>query len=191
MILSVAEAIDEIVNTVTDALGPLANLTTATAADWLGYLAEAGIQLVSTIILFLAVRFFLWKPITKILEDRRDAIDKELKEAQEAKENSIQIEQELLVEREKAKAEIKALISKAEHDASVQREAIINDAKAEAKRRLDNLENELIQEKANMEADIKKEIVDIAFEAAEKIVAKEIDREKYLDFINDFLEEAK
>ena len=191
MILDVSAAIDEIVSTVTDALGPLANLTTATAADWLGYLAEVGIQLVSTIILFLAVRFFLWKPITKILEDRRDAIDKELKEAQEAKENSIQIEQELLVEREKAKAEIKALISKAEHDANVQREAIINDAKAEAKRRLDNLENELIQEKANMEADIKKEIVDIAFEAAEKIVAKEIDREKYLDFINDFLEEAK
>ena len=179
MILDVSAAIDEIVSTVTDALGPLANLTTATAADWLGYLAEAGIQLASTIILFLAVRFFLWKPITKILEDRRDAIDKELKEAQEAKENSIQIEQELLVEREKAKAEIKALISKAEHDANVQREAIINDAKAEAKRRLDNLENELIQEKANMEADIKKEIVDIAFEAAEKIVAKEIDREKY------------
>lgn len=191
MILSINDAIDNIVSTVTDALGPLANLTTATAADWLGYLAEIGIQLVSTIILFLAVRFFLWKPITKILEQRRDAIDKELTEAQAAKENSIQIEQELLTEREKAKAEIKALISKAEHDANIQREAIINDAKAEAKRRLDNLENELIQEKANMEADIKKEIVDIAFEAAEKIVAKEIDREKYMDFINDFLEEAK
>jgi len=191
MILSINDAIDEIVSTVTDALGPLANLTTATAADWLGYLTEIGIQLVSTIILFLAVRFFLWKPITKILEERRDAIDKELTEAQAAKENSIQIEQELLTEREKAKAEIKALISKAEHDANIQREAIINDAKAEAKRRLDNLENELIQEKANMEADIKKEIVDIAFEAAEKIVAKEIDREKYMDFINDFLEEAK
>ena len=41
-----------------------------------------------------------------------------------------------------------------------------------------------------MEADIKKEIVDIAFQAAEKIVAKEIDKEKYMDFINDFLEEA-
>ncbi len=191
MILGISEAIDDIVSTVTEALGPLANLTTATASDWLGYLAEMGIQLVSTIILFLAVRFFLWKPITKILEERRDAIDKELAEAQEAKNNSIQIEQELMAEREKAKAEVKALISRAEHDANVQRESIINDAKAEAKRRLDNLENELIQEKANMEADIKKEIVDIAFEAAEKIVAKEIDREKYMDFINDFLEEAK
>jgi len=190
MILGVSEAIDDIVKTVTEALGPLANLTTATASDWLNYLGEVGIQLVSTIILFLAVRFFLWKPITKILEERRDAIDKELKEAEEAKANSIQIEQDLLAEKERAKAEIKALISKAEHDANVQREAIINDAKEEAKRRLDNLEHELIQEKANMEADIKKEIVDIAFQAAEKIVAKEIDKEKYMDFINDFLEEA-
>ncbi len=191
MILDVSEAIDDIVSTVTEALGPLANLTTATASDWLNYLAEVGIQLVSTIILFLAVRFFLWKPITKILEDRRDAIDKELEEASLAKENSIQIEQELLAEKEKAKTEIKALISKAEHDANVQREAIINDAKEEAKRRLDNLKNESVQEKANMESEIKKEIVDIAFQAAEKIVAKEIDREKYMDFINDFLEEAK
>ena len=190
MILGVNEAIDDIVKTVTEALGPLANLTTATASDWLNYLGEVGIQLVSTIILFLAVRFFLWKPITRILEERRDAIDKELKEAEEAKANSIQIEQDLLAEKERAKAEIKALISKAEHDANVQREAIINDAKEEAKRRLDNLEHELIQEKANMEADIKKEIVDIAFQAAEKIVAKEIDKEKYMDFISDFLEEA-
>ena len=190
MILGVSEAIDDIVKTVTEALGPLANLTTATASDWLNYLGEVGIQLVSTIILFLAVRFFLWKPITKILEERRDAIDKELKEAEEAKANSIQIEQDLLAEKERAKAEIKALISKAEHDANVQREAIINDAKEEAKKKIDNLEHELIQEKANMEADIKKEIVDIAFQAAEKIVAKEIDKEKYMDFINDFLEEA-
>ena len=191
MILDISDAIDDIVSTVTEALGPLANLTTATASDWLGYLAEVGIQLVSTIILFLAVRFFLWKPITRILEERRDAIDKELKEAEEAKANSVQIEQELLAEREQAKAEIKALLSQAERDANAQRETIINDAKAEAKRRLDNLENELIQEKANMEEDIKKEIVDIAFQAAEKIVAKEIDRDKYMDFINDFLEEAK
>ena len=48
----------------------------------------------------------------------------------------------------------------------------------------DNLENELVQEKANMESEIKKEIVDIAFQAAEKIVAKEIDREKYLNLMS-------
>ena len=41
-----------------------------------------------------------------------------------------------------------------------------------------------------MAKDIKKEIVDIAFAAAEKIVAKEINQDKYLDIVDDILKEA-
>jgi F0F1-type ATP synthase membrane subunit b/b' len=52
---------------------------------------------------------------------------------------------------------------------------------------MDNLSLELEQEKKNMESDIKKEIVDIAFKAAEKIVAREIDQDKYLDVVTDIL----
>lgn len=41
-----------------------------------------------------------------------------------------------------------------------------------------------------MEKEIRKEIVDIAFAAAEKIVAKEIDHDKYLDIVDDILKGA-
>ncbi len=191
MIFGINEAIDEIVATVTNSLGPLANLTTATTADWLGYLADIGIQLASTIILFIVIRFLLWKPITKILEARRDAIDKELNEAKEAKEQAAKLEEELILEKKKAQAEIRDLISNAEKEANLRREEIINQAKEEAKKRLANLEDELAIEKANMQNDIKKEIIDIAFAAAEKIVSKEVDKDKYLDVIDDILEEAK
>ena len=191
MIFGINEAIDEIVATVTNSLGPLANLTTATTADWLGYLADIGIQLASTIILFIVIRFLLWKPITKILEARRDAIDKELNEAKEAKEQAVKLEEELILEKKKAQAEIRDLISNAEKEANLRREEIINQAKEEAKKRLTNLEDELAIEKANMQQDIKKEIIDIAFAAAEKIVSKEVDKDKYLDVIDDILEEAK
>ncbi len=191
MIFGMTEAVDEIVATVTNSLGPLANLTTATTADWLGYLADIGIQLASTIILFIVIRFLLWKPITKILEARRDAIDKELNEAKEAKEQAVKLEEELILEKKKAQAEIRDLISNAEKEANLKREEIINQAKEEAKKRLANLEDELSIEKANMQQDIKKEIIDIAFAAAEKIVSKEVDKDKYLDVIDDILEEAK
>ena len=191
MIFGINEAIDEIVATVTNSLGPLANLTTATTADWLGYLADIGIQLASTIILFIVIRFLLWKPITKILEARRDAIDKELNDAKEAKEQAVKLEEELMLEKKKAQAEIRDLISNAEKEANLRREEIINQAKEEDKKRLANLEDELAIEKANMQQDIKKEIIDIAFAAAEKIVSKEVDKDKYLDVIDDILEEAK
>ena len=191
MIFDIQGAVDEITATVTNSLGPLANLTTATTADWLGYLADIGIQLVSTIILFIVIRFLLWKPITRILEARRDAIDKELNEAKEAKEQAVKLEEELILEKKKAQAEIRDLISNAEKEANLRRDEIINQAKEEAKKRLANLQDELAIEKANMQNDIKQEIIDIAFAAAEKIVSKEVDKDKYLDVIDGILEEAK
>ncbi len=185
MFLSISEALESIVSTVEQALGPLANLKIEGV-----HVRDIIIQLVSTIILFLVVRFFLWKPITNILEKRREAIDKSLEEASVARENAKQIEAELSTELSNAKMQIKELLDKAEKDGNARREEIIKDAKEEAKRRLDNLELELQQEKKNMEKEIRQEIVDIAFAAAEKIVAKEINHDKYLNVVEDILKEA-
>ena len=79
------------------------------------------------------------------------------------------------------------MLDNAEKEANIKRDEIINQAKDEARRRMDNLDAELEQEKKNMSDQIRKEIVDIAFAAAEKIVAKEIDHSKYLDVVDDIL----
>lgn len=186
MILGIEEAGQQIKEVVEETLGPLANNFQIGGSD----VRDILIQLIATIILFIIVRVFLWKPITKILETRRDTIDKELSDAQEAKERAIEIETNLSLELANAKANVKALLDKAEKDGNARREAIINDAKDEARRRLESLEVELKQEKQKMEKEIKQEIVDIAFAAAEKIVSKEIDRNKYLDVVDDILKEA-
>lgn len=186
MVLGISEALESIVSTVEQALGPLANGFKIGGSD----VRDILIQLIATIILFLVVRIFLWKPITNILEKRRDAMDKALEEANTAKENAKQIEAELAMELSNAKQQVKELLDKAEKDGNLRREAIIRSAKDEARRRLDNLELELQQEKKNMEKEIRQEIVDIAFAAAEKIVAKEINHDKYLDVVDDILKEA-
>ncbi len=186
MILGIAEAGQQIKELVEKTLGPLANNFEIRGSD----VRDILIQLVATIILFVIVRVFLWKPITKILETRRETIDKELSDAQEAKEHAIEIESNLALELANAKANVKALLDKAEKDGNARREAIINDAQEEARRRLENLEFELKQEKEKMEKEIKQEIVDIAFAAAEKIVSKEIDRTKYLDVVDGILKES-
>lgn len=185
------EAGNKISESVRTALGPIGRLNNPDASVFGGSdVRDILIQLIATILLFVVIRFFFWKPITKILESRRDAIDKALDEANESKENARQIEAELQEELSKAKVQVKELLDKAERDGNLRREAIINDAKEEARRRLENLEVELEQEKKNMEKDIKKQIVDIAFLAAEKIVAKEINQDKYLDVVDDILKGA-
>lgn len=186
MFLGIQDALTEIRQAVEEALGPVGNGFRFTLAD----LADFGIQLAATIILFIIIAIFFWKPITRILEQRRETIDKELEDAKQAKENALKVEASLQSELSNAKARVKELIDNAEKDANIRREIIINDAKEEARRRLENLEAELQHEKEKMAKDIKKEIVDIAFAAAEKIVAKEINQDKYLDIVDDILKEA-
>lgn len=185
MILGIKEAGQKIKELVEKTLGPLANNFEIGGND----VRDILIQLVSTIILFIIIRVFLWKPITNILENRRNIIDKELSDAKEAKEHAIEMEENLHKELAIARANVKALLDKAEKDGNERRESIISSAKEEAKRRLENLEVELNQERKRMEMEIKQEIVDIAFIAAEKIVSKEIERDKYLEVIDAILQE--
>lgn len=196
MFLSLADrlgaAADSIQETIQEGLGPISLLsdTEQLKANALNFAIDFGIQICATVILFIIVRFFFWKPITKILEERRNKIDKDLKAAEVAKENAIEIEANLQKELDEAKAKIKVMLDTAERDANLRRDTIINAAKEEAKRRLDNVENELIEEKKSMEKEIRQEIVNIAFQAAEKIVQKEINHDKYLDVVDDILKGA-
>ncbi len=196
MFLSLADRLGEaarsIQETIQEGLGPISLLSDSEQlkANALNFAIDFGIQICATVLLFIIIRFFFWKPITKILEDRRNQIDKDLKDAEEKKANAIEIEANLQREMNEAKAKIKLMLDTAEKEANIKKETIINSAKEEAKRRLENVELELIEEKKSMEKEIRQEIVDIAFQAAEKIVQKEINQDKYIDIVDDILKGA-
>lgn len=178
----VLEKIAEIVNT---CLGPLGSdgFTWSTIRDFL-------IQFCAILILFIVVRFFFWKPITKILEARRQSIDGALEEAVQMKAENAQMQTELNRQMSEAKASVKELMNRAQKESNLLREEIVRQAQEEAKNRLENLQIELQQERTKMNKQIKNEIIDIAFMAASKIVAKEVDKDKYLDVVEGILMEA-
>jgi len=196
MFLSIADRLNAAALAIQEAieggLGPISLLSDMNKlkANALNFAIDFGIQICATVILFGVVAIFFWKPITKILEERRNQIDKDLKDAETAKANAIEIEANLQKELADAKAKIKEMIDTAEKEANIRKESIISAAKEEAKRRLENVEVELEEEKKSMEKEIRKEIVDIAFQAAEKIVQKEINQDKYLDIVDDILKGA-
>lgn len=179
------EILEKIAEAVNSCLGPLANLK-VTGGD----IRDLLIQLFATVILFIIVRAFLWKPITNILEKRREAMDQALVDAQTSRDNAKALEEELSNQLIEAKQSVKAILDKAEKDGNLRREQIISEAKEEAKRRMDNLEIELVQEKNSMQKEIRQEIINVAFAAAEKIVAKEIDKDRYRDVVEEILKGA-
>ena len=104
--------------------------------------------------------------------------------------NAFEVESEVQEELASAKQQVKDMLLKAEKDAGKRASEIIEAAQKEAQLRRNNLEAELEQERKSMEDDIKKEIVDIAFQAAEKIVGREVNRDKYFDVVDEILKGA-
>lgn len=177
------EVLKDISQFVNDCLGPLSG--TGNLATWL---RDFLIQLCATILLFVVVRVFLWKPITDLLEARRNQMDSELDSAKVHRENAIKLEEELKAKYDEAKNEIAKLLNDAISEGNSAKEAIIRDAKLEAKRRIELANEEIEAEIIQKQNDIKNQIVDIAFMAAEKIVGKEIEKDIYLKEVTNIID---
>ena len=177
------DVLKDIAEFVEGCLGPLSG-----NGNVLSWLRDFSIQICATLILFLVVRIFLWKPLTEFLEVRRDKMDKELNDAKVAKENALKLEEELNVKYAAAQSDIAKLLKEAEAASNVRKEEIIAEAKKEAARRLELAKEEIEREISQQEKDIKNQIATIAFIAAEKIVGNEIDRESYLDTVTKIIE---
>ena len=177
------EILKEIAEFVNGCLGPLSG-----SGDITSWLRDVAIQLAGTIILFIIVRVFLWKPVTKYLESRKEIMDKQMQEAKEHRENAVLLEEELNQKYAAAKSEIAELLKNAETQGKLRKEEIISEAKAEAQRRIELAHEEIEAEIASKQNDIKNQIVSVAFIAAEKIIGREINQEEYLKVVTNIID---
>lgn len=144
--------------------------------------------LANTLILFLILKHFLFDKVNKVIDDRKNEVAETFKRADEAEHNAKQMELEYTQKLNMAKEESAEIVRAATKKAQVRSDEIIADAKAEAKSIVDNAGAEIEREKKIAVNQIKDEIADIAFSAAEAVIEKEIntkDNEKLIEsFIN-------
>ena len=122
-------------------------------------LLHLGLQLCSTLILFVVVRAFLWKPITNILEARRELAMKEISDAKQKNDEATKLLDESRKEVEKAKKRAKEIVDNAVITAKLEKSEIIEDAKNEAKKRLDNVNHEIELELERQKNTLKQELI--------------------------------
>ena len=129
-------------------------------------------QLCATLVLFLIFRHFLWDAVKMWMQKRQAFLDSEVKVARE---NAAETENELSAARSKVKdAVIRSnnIISKAEKDGNVLREEILLNAKKDAERKIERAKEEILQQQREAENDMRKEIIEVAMSATEKLVGK-------------------
>jgi len=147
-------------------------------------------QLIATVILFYFLKKWVWKPMQEYLAKRSDVIIDELESARMAREEAFRMKDEYEAELKQAKEEAKTILINTEEQAKARREEIIAQAEQEAAYIIEMTNKQIEQEKANVEKELKSQVVDLAFLAAEKILTENIDQDKNRNLIDKFLNEV-
>lgn len=147
--------------------------------------------LINTLIIFLIFRIFLFKPVCKILDKRKEMAAAEIAEAQKAKEAAAKTEQEYLERLASAKAEAAEIMKQATQRAQARGDEIIAEANKNAADIRAKAEDTIERERRSAMNEIKNEISDMVILAASKVAEKEISEKDNEDLISRFLSEME
>lgn len=148
-----------------------------------------------TILTFLALVFllgkFAWRPLLEALDTRQQGIRKALDDAQTAKQELQQLEQQSVQILRKARADAEAMMVQTRADGDRLREEMRQKAKAEAEGIMRNAERQIQLETGRAIQQIRAEAVDLSVSIASKILQRNISKEDNERLIADALKQVE
>jgi F-type H+-transporting ATPase subunit b len=138
-------------------------------------------QLVNFIILLFILKRFLYKPILKVLEERKKRVEASIKQAEEIQkkfDSSAKKSEELV---NKGRDEASRIIDEAKEEAKILSAQIQVETREGVQNTIRKTQDSLELEKQKMVAEARKQVVDMVVSVTEKVVSKTLtgaDRER-------------
>lgn len=139
-------------------------------------------------ILFFGLKHFLFKPVNNILEQRQQAVDKSINDAETAKTEAEATKAEYTEKLAAAKEESAEMLRTATKKAQKRSDEIVAAAKEEASGILARNAEELEREKRRAENELRGTVSELAVMMAEKVVAREVKPEDHMRLIDEFID---
>lgn len=146
------------------------------------------LQLIATLIMFLAVKKFLWGSVTKFIEAKRELSVAQLQEASEKNEEATKLLAHAELSIKKAREQAHEIVSNSKKSASAVHDGIIADAKKEVEYLKSNAKDNIEQEKLQFYDKLKTEVVELTINATSKIIEESIDENKQKEIVNSLIE---
>jgi len=145
-------------------------------------------QIFNFFVLFILLRRFLFKPMTNMLESRKQRIADGLQAAElarrEAEAERAQLQTQIDTERREAMERVAAASKRGETLAA----EIEGSARQDAQKILEDARNEAVRERERIIAEAQDQIAELAMLAAEKVLGRELsNRDAQRAFVNEFL----
>lgn len=146
------------------------------------------ISLANLTILFLLLKKFLYKPVTKMLEARRSEIDGSYADANRAKSEAKAKNTELDLRLSNAKSEAEDIVKEAADTAKIRADKIIDDARENADGIIRQAQVDAMLERRRVSEDLKTQIADVSTAIAEKMLEREINVQDHQTLIDEFID---
>jgi len=163
----------------------------------MGGFASLGVNLpllvvfiINFIILFILLRLFLYKPVLKMLDERTKRTKEGMELAEATKKEYEQVKGEVQKQIEKGRQEAQAVIAQALQTGERLKEESREEATKQAQVIIDRTRAELESDREKIVDSLRKEFVDIAISAAEKVIKETLDKEKHRKLIDDTLQQS-
>ena len=147
-------------------------------------------QLINFTLLLVLFSVLLYKPLLRVLDERKQRIQEGLDASDEAKRRLSQTEQAVAKELDKARQEGQALIGQAQQISARIQEEARQAARAEAEQLLGRARSEIQLERDSAIADLRREFGDLTIMAAERVIKRSLDRDAHRELIQEVLAEA-
>lgn len=145
------------------------------------------VSLANLLIMFLILKRFLFKPVQKMMAARKQQVDQIYQDAKENRDSAINMKQEYEARLATAREEADGLVRNAVQTAQRKGDSIVAEANSQASHLKQKAEQEIAQEKKQMLQDVRGEISDIAVSIASKVVEREVKKQDYDGFVDEFI----
>lgn len=146
--------------------------------------------IINFLILVAILNKFLYGPIVKILDDRKNEVVNNLDQAETAKTEAEKLKEEYVEQIKKAKLEAQEIINKANKLGEETKNEIISEARDEAAKVSAKAQAQIQREKSKALAELRDEVASLAILAAEKVVAKSLNNQDHEKMVHEFVKEV-
>ena len=146
--------------------------------------------IVNLLILFLLLKHFLFKPITKMMESRTAEIENNLKDAEDQKQKAAELTAQYEEKLQGAHAEAAQIVSEAKQRGQKEYDAILKSAAQDAQKEQERSRADLEREREEMLRGVQENVTELVLLTASKLSQKELDQDSDRKLVDSFLSEA-
>ncbi len=144
-------------------------------------------QLVNFLILLIVLRLFLYRPVLRILDQRRERIQEGLSRAEQAAEQASASEDEARRVMERARAEGREAVQASQEAAGRLRQELEDRARQDAEQIIVRARQEVQAERDRAIQQLHQEFADLTITAAERVIGQSLDRSAHQRLIDEVL----